>query len=559
MSYYGWTTFTFDENVDLEVTKCWMMAVPYSIPVRKPFHHWAILFYDVRSFAWAADHLMVPTSKGVSWRSIEGLYYLGLRPTTPEEEKQREPIYRERIKPWIEDFGAVWRGKLIPEMMGHFEKLKKTDLENLGNIQLMEEFEYYLSVKQRVWEIHFLPMYASYLAYRDFGLMCQEFIGINEDHPQFKKLLTGFETKTYEVDRGLWRLGDHATELGLKSLFDATPDDAELLKKLGESDAGRKWLQEFHAFLNEHGWRTEILLDCCVPTWIEKPTLALPSIRGDMAKGGAFLMDQEHERMRKEREEAERDAISRVPADKRDWFQKLMRTAQWSGIYSEEHNYYVDGYMPALGRRVLVEIGNRGFDAGLLDDPDDVNFLLPEEIIRLLANMETGAARKVARIRRDEWQKFIDLAPKMMAEKLMIGDPDWFFQNLVREPIMWVFAGAPKVKPELEADLYGMASAPGVAEGIARVLMDPAQLADLQPGEILVVPSTNPTWHPAFNFIKAVVTDAGGSLSHAVIVARDYGLPCVAGTREATAKIKTGDKIRVDGDNYAVYILERAA
>jgi pyruvate,water dikinase len=559
MSYYGWTTFTFDENVDLEVTKCWMMAVPYSIPVRKPFHHWAILFYDVRSFAWAADHLMVPTSKGVSWRSIEGLYYLGLRPTTPEEEKQREPIYRERIKPWIDDFGAIWRGKLIPEMMGHFEKLKKTDLENLGNIQLMEEFEYYLSVKQRVWEIHFLPMYASYLAYRDFGLMCQEFIGINEDHPQFKKLLTGFETKTYEVDRGLWRLGDRATELGLKSVFDATPDDAELLKKLGESDAGRKWLQEFHAFLNEHGWRTEILLDCCVPTWLEKPTLALPNIRGDMAKGGAFLMDQEHERMRKEREEAERDAISRVPADKRDWFQKLMRTAQWSGIYSEEHNYYVDGYMPALGRRVLVEIGNRGFKAGLLDDPDDVNFLIPEEIIRLLANMETGAARKVARIRRDEWQKFIDLAPKMMAEKLMIGDPDWFFQNLVREPIMWVFAGAPKVKPELEADLYGMASAPGVAEGIARVLMDPAQLAELQPGEILVVPSTNPTWHPAFNFIKAVVTDAGGSLSHAVIVARDYGLPCVAGTREATAKIKTGDKIRVDGDNYAVYILERAA
>jgi phosphoenolpyruvate synthase/pyruvate phosphate dikinase len=147
----------------------------------------------------------------------------------------------------------------------------------------------------------------------------------------------------------------------------------------------------------------------------------------------------------------------------------------------------------------------------------------------------------------------------MLAEKLMIGDPDWFFQNLGREPVMWVFAGRQKIKPELKADLYGMASAPGVAEGVARVLWDPAQLSEIAPGEILVVPSTNPAWNPAFNFVKAVVTDAGGALSHAIIVARDYGLPCVAGTREATAKIKTGDRIKVDGDMNAVYILERAS
>jgi hypothetical protein len=77
------------------------------------------------------------------------------------------------------------------------------------------------------------------------------------------------------------------------------------------------WLQEFNKFLNEHSWRTEVLLDCCMPTWLEKPALALPVIRGDMAKGGAFLMDREHDRMRREREEAERDVISRVPEDKK--------------------------------------------------------------------------------------------------------------------------------------------------------------------------------------------------------------------------------------------------
>tara|TARA_B100000315_G_scaffold260042_1_gene318942 strand:- start:1916 stop:3607 length:1692 start_codon:yes stop_codon:yes gene_type:complete len=558
ISYSGWTTYNFDEEVDLEVTKCWAMAVSYSIPIRKPFHHWALQYYDMRCFAWAANQLMVPTAKGLSVRSIGGCYYIGLRPTTKEEEKQREPIYRERMKPWIEDFGGIWRGKLIPEMMEHFERLRNTDMEKLDNFGLLEHFEYYLSVKQRTWEIHFYPMDAAFTAYQQFGQLSQEVLGIDEDHPQFKALMSGFKTKTFEVDRELWRLGDRANELELAPVFQATPDDEKLLSKLDESEAGRKWLKEFRESLNEYGWRTETLLDCCMPTWIEKPTLALPAIRGDMAKGGAFLMDQSYERLVKEREKTEKDVLSRVPSDKRDWFQKLMKAAQWSGIVSEEHNYTVDCYMPALGRHILMEIGRRGVQGSVLDDQDDVNFLIPEEIMRLLVNMEPTAIRKIVQRRRKEYQGFVDGAPKLLAEKLFVGDPDWFFANSKRDPIIWALAVVPKVKPELKADLYGAASTPGVAEGPARVLTDTAHLSTFQLGEILVVPSTNPTWHPIFNFAKAVVTDSGGSLAHAIIVAREYGLPCVSGTLEATTKIKTGDRIRVDGDNNAVYILEKA-
>lgn len=561
MSYYGWSSaYTFDEEVDLEVSKCWMMAVPYAIPVRKPLCHLYNLFYNSRSFVWAVEQLMVPTTKGVTWRSIEGLFYFGLRPASAEEERQREPIYLERMKPWLEDFEGIWRGKLVPELMADYERLKKPDLAKLSNIELLEHLEYWLLAVRRGIAIHYLPLYVSYTAYQRFDQLCQELLSIDEDHPQFKKLMTGFTSVAYDVDRGLWRLGDRASELGLEPLFKATPDDEEVLGKLEQSEPGRKWLHELHEFLSVHGWRVDRLFDVSVPNWIEQPALALPVIRGNMAKGrGGFLKDQEHERLVKEREEAERDAISRVPEDKRDWFSKLMRTAQWSGIYSEEHDYYLDLYQPAVGRPIFMEIGKRGTQAGVLDDPDDVNFLNFEEIMRLLVNMETSVFRKIVRMRKQEWQRYIEGAPKMLAEKLMIGDPDWFFQNLGREPVMWVFAGRQKIKPELKADLYGMASAPGVAEGVARVLWDPAQLSEIAPGEILVVPSTNPAWNPAFNFVKAVVTDAGGALSHAIIVARDYGLPCVAGTREATAKIKTGDRIKVDGDMNAVYILERAS
>jgi pyruvate,water dikinase len=112
-----------------------------------------------------------------------------------------------------------------------------------------------------------------------------------------------------------------------------------------------------------------------------------------------------------------------------------------------------------------------------------------------------------------------------------------------------------RVSRELKADLYGTASAPGVVEGIARVIIDQDQLREVQPGEILVALGTAAPWTPIFGIISGVVTDGGGALSHAVIVAREYGIPCVAGTIEGTAKIKTGSRIRVDGDNGAVYIL----
>jgi pyruvate,water dikinase len=78
--------------------------------------------------------------------------------------------------------------------------------------------------------------------------------------------------------------------------------------------------------------------------------------------------------------------------------------------------------------------------------------------------------------------------------------------------------------------------------------MNESQLGDLQPGEILVAPATSAQWTPVFEIIKGLVTDGGGALSHAVIVAREYGIPAVTGCQTATSTIKTGDRVKVDGD-----------
>jgi len=107
-------------------------------------------------------------------------------------------------------------------------------------------------------------------------------------------------------------------------------------------------------------------------------------------------------------------------------------------------------------------------------------------------------------------------------------------------------------------EIKGFASSAGVAEGPARVLKLLKDITELKHGEVLVCPSTNPSWAPVFTKIKAAVTDIGGLTSHAAIVCREYGVPSVTGTGVATSVINTGDIVRVDGDTGVVTIVKRA-
>ena len=103
----------------------------------------------------------------------------------------------------------------------------------------------------------------------------------------------------------------------------------------------------------------------------------------------------------------------------------------------------------------------------------------------------------------------------------------------------------------------GLGVSPGVAEGVARVVTDPG-FADVEPGEILVSPTTDPSWSSIMFISVALVVDIGGFLSHAAIVARELGIPCVVNTIHGSRTIRTGDRLRVDGNAGTVEILERA-
>jgi pyruvate,water dikinase len=105
-------------------------------------------------------------------------------------------------------------------------------------------------------------------------------------------------------------------------------------------------------------------------------------------------------------------------------------------------------------------------------------------------------------------------------------------------------------------ELKGFAASSGVVEGIARIVKSADEISRLREGDILVCQVTNPTWAPVFQKIRAAVSDIGGSMSHAAIVAREYGLPAVVGTGNATSRIQDGQRIRVDGGRGIVTILQ---
>jgi pyruvate,water dikinase len=105
-------------------------------------------------------------------------------------------------------------------------------------------------------------------------------------------------------------------------------------------------------------------------------------------------------------------------------------------------------------------------------------------------------------------------------------------------------------------EIRGFAASAGVVEGIARVLTSVNDIGQMMEGEILVCPVTAPSWAPLFSKIKAAVSDIGGTMSHAAIVAREYGMPAVVGTGQGTKRIRSGQRLRVDGDRGIVTILE---
>ncbi len=402
-------------------------------------------------------------------------------------------------------------------------------------------------------------MYGTDTAYILFENMCRELVGIDDTSPKFHALITGFENHVFEVDKRIWKFSQQAQAMGLAPIFLGN-EPKDILPKLKADPKGREFLEEFMAFLNVEGWRMQRMAEVNLPTWIEDPTPPLMNIKQFLVKGGDFNLDAERAKLVREREAAEAEVLAKIAPEQKGWFTTLLRLAQKTGIFSEEHDHYFDLYTHAMIRRSCLGLGRRFVHAGAIDDPEDTFFLMPDEVRKAALAPDQFDLRPIVNRRRAEWQEWSKTPnpPVILKDGF---DMDQAMGVLVQsnDPIALkvVVGSMPVVRPELKADLYGTCGSPGVAEGTARVIMSEDQLSEVKPGDILVAATTSPSWTPVFSFIGGVVVDRGASLSHAAIVGREYGIPVLMNVFVGTEKIKSGQRIRVDANMGALYVLDK--
>ena len=510
-----------------------------------------------QGFLWAADKLSLPTTKGVLWRIKDDTSYVTVLPITSEQEvKEREVKFRQAITPFIEKWNELYDG-WMSELTALYKPLKELDLEKASNMELVDAFMEADRVGRRMCDIHFYAMYGVYGMYMLFEDVCKELLGIDDTSPTFQSVVRGFDNKIFEGDAWLWRLSQRALELGLGDLLQSMPA-TELAPRLKEQAAGKKWLEELGEYLDEFGWKNKQGWHYASPAWREDLSLPIEKVQGYI-KTPAFSLPDTRRALAEERERVAKELISGVPEDKRGWFSLLLAGAQHAGSFSEGHNFYCEGFNDAVIRRILLAIGQRFAAAGAFDRPDDIFVLGPEEVQKVGAYPERYNLRPIISSRRAAWEEHLKpdyQFPPVISKKLSMEEAFGWMVS-AHDPILEkVMVGAlPAARPELKADLLGIPGSPGIVEGVARVLFSPEDLLQVQPGEILIAPSTDVNWTPVFALLKGVVVDMGGSLCHAAIVSREYGIPCVLNTFAGTSKIKSGQRVRVDGNTGAVYIL----
>jgi rifampicin phosphotransferase len=215
-------------------------------------------------------------------------------------------------------------------------------------------------------------------------------------------------------------------------------------------------------------------------------------------------------------------------------FENLRRLAQHYAMVREEQISWFTLAWPLM-RRAVLRFGQEMADRGVIQAPDDVFFLTRSELEAALGG-DTTDLRSTVASRQREWERNRRLTPPLSLGKSPMDKLIGGLAEAVRTP------GA-----DLDGGIRGVPASPGRATGPVRVVRGPDEFDLFQPGEVLVAQTTAPAWTPLFDRAAAVITDAGSIAAHASLVAREYGIPAVVGTVDASARLRDGQIVTVDG------------
>jgi pyruvate,water dikinase len=342
----------------------------------------------------------------------------------------------------------------------------------------------------------------------------------------FRRLLAGIGNPTLDTALALWDIAEHAAP-EVRLAFGAN-SNSDLPQRLAETPAGRGFLDQLQNFLRAHGHRSVREFDLACPRWRDDPAFVYDTLRNYMQHPPEQPTPRHnYERLVRERAALKQEidtALRRRPL--RRWlFRKGMRSLERRFPLREAFKFY--GMMgTAHLRDMYLEIARRFVHRGVLVKEDDFFYLSIPEIEQIAGQG----------------------APSDLAATIAARRHEFVRQLRAHPPLVVRSDGKPLVFPTATGDvLRGTPVSWGTVRGKVRVLLDPADGAHLQPGEILVAPFTDPGWTPLFLTAGGLVMEVGGIISHGAVVAREYGIPAVVGVRDATRVLHDGDTVEVNG------------
>lgn len=374
-----------------------------------------------------------------------------------------------------------------------------------------------------------------------------------KEDPPAQALLYGLETNALRSEKFLY---DLSMRIRLR------PDLAEYLKNtpsgtishaifsgdcpvpMDEGDCRPEWFTFVHGieeYFDEFGY-TSYDFDFSHPTPSEVPWITLDLLKSYLngtARSPYHWQNTCDEQREKIISAIEKD-IKKLPIS---WFERSFNWAKGSSVDREDSLSALFLSFPII-RLYLAELGRRFVAEHILNQVDDIYWLLEEEALDLIEKLENKVLypsfQKIVDLRQEEWISNLRLSPPMMFPEVK-----W-----MSKMVPWI----DNAKHYEGKIIHGTATSAGSYTGVARVVFTPAEFPLLKQGEILVAVTTTPAWTPLFNRCAAIVTDIGGPLSHSSIIAREYGLPAVVATGNATRRIISGMVITVDGNTGQIHL-----
>jgi pyruvate,water dikinase len=532
----------------------------------------------------------VPPVLGVDHRIVNGYVYISPVPVKdPKEVEARIAHFIERAGYYYSNWDplvAKWEEK-IKATISALEGVKIEALPLLEDISvvtdavgeskgyhLLRAYDEIIDLGIRCWQYHFEFLNLGYAAYVTFMDYCRKMF---PDIPtqRVTQMIAGIDVIMYRPDAELKRLARLAIELDVDGILASSSGYRAVEAALKETQRGQEWLAAMerirYPWFNVStgtGWYHHDR------SWNDDLSVPLNSIAiyAEKLRKGESI-DRPLAKIQQERDRIVDGYRALLPNDEaREGFDQLLNTAKTVFPYVENHLFYVEHWFHSVFWNKVREVAAIMQSYGFINDVEDIWYFKRTEIKDALWDLVTAWATGVKPRGPDVWPAEVEFRKGVM-EKFRAWAPPpalGVAPEVIQEPFTVVLWGvtneslaswAKNNETERFGDIKkfsGFAASPGTVEGVARVCRTVDQIRLLQDGEILVAPTTSPSWAPAFVKIKACVTDVGGAMCHAAIVCREYGVPAVVGTGHATKIITDGELIRVNGTTGEIEVLEAA-